>query len=135
MAEAAALAAGPGARLSPEVSRVRLLAGTLARTVVERAAGLLEPAAGVPVRPFVVENALFGPHVTVTGLIGGAEVLEALRRDPLAEGEWLAAPRVWLPAGLGRTLDDVGEHELAAACGGRLVVAESLVEAFARLTR
>ena len=135
MAEVAELAAGPGERLSPAVSGMRLLAGALARTVVERAAGLLEPAAGAPVRPFVVENALFGPHVTVTGLLGGAEVLEALRRDPLAEGEWLAAPRVWLPAGLGRTLDDVGEDELAAACGGRLVVAESLGDAFARLTR
>ena len=63
-------------------------------------------------RSFAVENALFGPHVTVTGLLGGAEVLEALRRDPLAAGEWLAAPRVWLPEELGRTLDDVSEDEL-----------------------
>ena len=86
-------------------------------------------------RSFAVENAVFGPHVTVTGLLGGAEVLDALRRDPLAEGEWLAAPRVWLPADLGRTLDDVAEDELAAACGGRLVVAETLGDAFARLSR
>jgi hypothetical protein len=85
------------------------------------------------VRPFAVENALFGPHVTVTGLLGGAEVLEALRRDPLAEGEWLAAPRLWLPEELGRTLDDVAEAELATACGGRLAVAETLGDAFARL--
>ncbi len=89
------------------VAGVRLLCGTLARPVLERAAAVLAPAAGVPVRSFAVENALFGPHVTVTGLLGGAEVLEALRRDPLAAGEWLAAPRVWLPEELGRTLDDV----------------------------
>ena len=61
-------------------------------------------------------------------------MLEALRRDPLADGEWLAAPRVCLPAELGRTLDDVAEDELAAACGGRLVVADSLGDAFARLS-
>jgi putative radical SAM enzyme (TIGR03279 family) len=116
------------------VRGVRLLGGTLARPVLERVGALLG-ASGIPVWPFAVENALFGPHVTVTGLLGGAEVLEALRRDPLADGEWLAAPRVWLPEDLGRTLDDVGEDELGAACGGRLVLADSLHGAFARLSR
>jgi hypothetical protein len=95
---------------------------------------MLEAAAGVPVLPFSVENVLFGPHVTVTGLLGGAEVVDALRRDPLAAGEWLVAPRVWLPEGLGRTLDDVPEVDLEAACGGRLVIAETLGDAFARLS-
>jgi putative radical SAM enzyme (TIGR03279 family) len=117
------------------VNGVRLLCGTLARPVVERVAAILVPGAGIAVRALAVENAVFGPHVTVTGLLGGAEVLDALRREPLAEGEWLLAPHVWLPADLGRTLDDVTEEELAAACGGRFVVAESLGDAFARLSR
>ena len=143
LAEAEALAAawtgGGDAEEAPGrprggVSGVRLLTGTLAAPVLARAAAVLGPAAGVPVRPFVVENGLFGAHVTVTGLLGGAEVLDALRRDPLAGGEWLLAPRTWLPEDLGRTLDDVGEDELAAACGGRLVVAGSLGDAFARLS-
>jgi putative radical SAM enzyme (TIGR03279 family) len=125
---------GAPARPSRAVSGVRLLSGTLARPVVNRVASVLEPVAGAPVRSFAVENALFGPHVTVTGLLGGAEVLDALRHEPLAEGEWLAAPRVWLPADLGRTLDDVTGDELEAACGGRLVVAETLGDAFARLS-
>jgi putative radical SAM enzyme (TIGR03279 family) len=116
------------------VTGVRLLTGAVARPVVERAATTVAAAAGVPTRAFAVQNALFGPHVTVTGLLGGAEVLEALRCEPLAEGEWLLAPRVWLPAGLGRTLDDVSGDELAAACGGRLIVAGSLGDAFARLS-
>jgi putative radical SAM enzyme (TIGR03279 family) len=122
------------ARPAAHVTGVRLLTGTLARPVVERVSALLAAASGVPVRPFAVGNELFGPHVTVTGLLGGAEVLDALRRDPLASGEWLAAPRVWLPEDLERTLDDVAEEELAAACGGRLVVAGSLAAAFARLS-
>jgi hypothetical protein len=67
--------------------------------------------------------------------VGGTEVLDALCERPLDEGEWLVAPRVFLPAALGRCLDDVGEDELAAACGGRLVVADSLTEAFGRLSR
>ncbi len=141
LAEAEALAAGWGgggarvpARPRGGVSGVRLLTGTLAAPVLARAADVLGPAAGVPVRPLVVENGLFGPHVTVTGLLGGAEVLDMLRRDPLAGGEWLLAPRAWLPEDLGRTLDDVGEAELAAACRGRLLVAGSLGDAFARLS-
>jgi len=114
---------------------VRLLCGTLARPVLERVGELLGAAARVPVRPFSVANTLFGPHVTVTSLLGGAEVLDALRHDPLADGEWLAAPHAWLPEALGRTLDDVGEDELAAACGGRLALADSLRGVFARLSR
>jgi putative radical SAM enzyme (TIGR03279 family) len=127
---------GEGSRERPrrDVSGVRLLTGTLAAPVVARAAAALAPAARVPVRAFVVENRLFGAHVTVTGLLGGAEVLEALRRDPLAGGEWLLAPRSWLPEDLGRTLDDLGEDDLTTACGGRLCVADSLGDAFARLS-
>ena len=138
IAEAEALAAewaGAQRQSRRDATGVRLLSGVLARPVLDRVAAILAPRAGLPVRTVAVENAVFGPHVTVTGLLGGAEVLEALRRDPLADGEWLAAPRVWLPADLGRTLDDVGEDELAAACGGRFVVAETLGEAFARLSR
>jgi NifB/MoaA-like Fe-S oxidoreductase len=126
-------AAGGSPLAARGVTGVRLLCGTLARPVLERAGRLLGAAAGVPVRPLAVANAVFGRHVTVTGLLGGAEVLAELRRDPLTEGEWLAAPRVWLPEELGRTLDDVGEDQLAAACGGRLVLGDSLHRAFARL--
>jgi putative radical SAM enzyme (TIGR03279 family) len=132
LAEVEALAGRRAAAL--RVAAVRLLSGTLAEPVIERASGALQAHYGVPVRPLVVPNRLFGPQVTVTGLLGGAEVLEALRRDPLAEGEWLLAPRLFLPAALGRTLDDVGEDELAAGCGGRLVVVESLGEWFGRLS-
>jgi putative radical SAM enzyme (TIGR03279 family) len=134
LAEAAVLGASR-VRLRRDVGEIRLLSGTLARPVLERAGALVEKAAEARVRSFVVENALFGPHVTVTGLLGGSEVVEALRRDPLGGDEWLATPRVWLPADLGRTLDDVGEDEVAAACGGRLVIGDSLREVFARLSR
>lgn len=129
-------AAGVGTdRPRSAIESLRLLTGTLAAPVVAEVAGVLADALGRPVRPFAVRNLLFGPHVTVTGLLGGREVLAALREDPLTQGEWVSAPRAWLPAGLGRTLDDVGEDELEAACGGRLVIAGSLAEAFATLSR
>lgn len=114
--------------------RLRLLCGSLAAPVVESACARLA-AHGVTARPFVVANELFGSHVTVTGLLGGGEVQRALARAPLAADEWLLAPRDWLPAALGATLDDVGEAELADACGGRLVVAGGLRAAFATLAR
>jgi NifB/MoaA-like Fe-S oxidoreductase len=114
---------------------VRILCGTLAEPVVTAGAGMLAAAFDLPVRAFPVENRLFGAHVTVTGLLGGREVLDALRDDALGPDEWLVAPRVVLPTELGRTLDDVGEDELAAACGGRLVLADSLRQAFATLSR
>ena len=125
---------GPAAE-RPQAGAVRILCGVLAAPVVARAAEMLTEAFDLPLRAFSVENRLFGPHVTVTGLLGGREVLDALRDDPLAAGEWLVAPRVFLPAALGRTLDDVGEDELAAACGGRLALADSLRQAFATLSR
>jgi NifB/MoaA-like Fe-S oxidoreductase len=114
--------------------RLRLLCGTLAAPVVGLACRRLS-AHGIAARPFVVGNELFGPHVTVTGLLGGREVVRAVAREALAAGEWLVAPRDWLPEALGATLDDVGEQELAAACGGRLVLADGLRAAFATLAR
>jgi len=118
----------------PRAGAARILCGSLAEPVVAGAAGMLAEAFDLPVQAFAVKNRLFGPHVTVTGLLGGREVLDALRDDPLAAGEWLIAPRVFLPVELGRTLDDVGEDEMAAACGGRLALADSLRQAFATLS-
>jgi len=118
----------------PRAGAVRILCGALAAPVVAGAAEMLTEAFDLPVRAFAVENRLFGQHVTVTGLLGGREVLDALRDAPLAAGEWLVAPRVFLPAELGRTLDDIGEDEVAAACGRRLALADSLRQAFATLS-
>ncbi len=110
------------------VPPVALLCGTLAEPLVARACRTLGAA-----RAFSVENRLFGAHVTVSGLLGGADVLRALQERPLALDEWLLAPRAFLPADLGRTLDDVTESALSEACHGRLVVADGLGDAFATL--
>jgi len=126
--EARELGAGPQGP-----SAVRVLCGTLAAPVIARAAEILAAGGGAPLRPFPVVNQLFGEHVTVTGLLGGAEVLAALAAAPLAPGEWLLAPRGVLPAALGRTLDGVAEGDLAAACGGRLALGETLAEGFVRM--
>ncbi len=127
-------AAMPGRVDGQPAEAVRLLCGKLAEPVVARAAAVLEPATGLRVRPFAVPNRLFGPHVTVTGLLGGGEILAALGARPVADREWLVAPRTVVPRALGRTLDDVTETRLAAACDGRAVFAASLAAAFATLS-
>ncbi len=132
LAEAAEVAAaGPPASGTPAL---RLLGGDLATRVLDEACRSLV-SAGWQCRPFVVANRLFGAHVTVTGLLGGREVVEALAARPLRRDEWLAAPEDFLPAELACTLDDVAEAELRSACEGRLIVADGLREAFARLSR
>jgi putative radical SAM enzyme (TIGR03279 family) len=113
---------------TPARPPVALLTGTLAAPVVQAVCDAIGRA-----RPFVVGNRLFGDHVTVTGLLGGVEVLEKLAREPLADGEWLLVPAAFLPPDLGVTLDDVTETAVSAACEGRLLVGEGLADAFARL--
>ena len=130
----------PNAGKSTLVNR---LSGTLALPVIEEVCGGLArrggagqgPNGATRVRPLVVGNELFGPHVTVTGLLGGRDVLRSLREQPLAEGEWLLAPEVFLPSELGVTLDDVPFETLREACGGRFAVGEGLAAAFAAAGR
>lgn len=135
-AVAASSASGPGARTcktAKAVPQLRLLGGEVARPVLDEAC-LRLGRAGLACRPFVVGNQLFGPHVTVAGLLGGREILAALATDPLAPGEYLLAPQDVAPADLERTLDDVPLTRLDEACEGRLVLGNGLAEAFARLT-
>ena len=130
--EARELAAGESLRRR-SVPALRLLGGGLVGPVLEEACARLARA-GVVCRAFLVANELFGAHVTVTGLLGGRELIAALGADPLAPGEWLLAPRDVAPADLERTLDDVPVAELARACDGRLVLGDGLTGAFATLT-
>ena len=127
LAEATELAAHTSIT-APARPPVALLTGALAAPVVQAACDLVGRA-----RPFVVANRLFGDHVTVTGLLGGAEVVAQLSNEPLADGEWLLAPAAFLPPDLGVTLDDVTEAAVRAACHDRLVIGEGLSDAFARL--
>jgi putative radical SAM enzyme (TIGR03279 family) len=121
----------------PDRAGVALLTGTLAAPLVETACSLIAEGRGVTsgcaARSFVVANELFGPHVTVTGLLGGREVVAALHARPLGRDEWLLAPRAFLPEHLACTLDDLPEDELRSACDGRLALGGTLAEAFATL--
>ena len=122
----------------PPRARLALLGGVLAERPLEAAARLMNAAtaAGEPsgtVRPFIVANQVFGSHVTVTGLLGGREVVRRLGEQPLADGEWLVAPRCFLPRDVGMTVDDLDEAALRAACDGRFALGETLGEALGQV--
>ena len=131
---AALLADADALSIAADAPPIALLGGTAAAPVLAAACRKLAALGASAVRPYIVANRLFGPHVTVTGLLGGHEVLSALREQPLAGGEWLLAPRTFAPAALGRTLDDVSEAELSAACDGRLALGDDLAAAVAAVT-
>jgi putative radical SAM enzyme (TIGR03279 family) len=70
-----------------------------------------------------VANRLFGPSVTVTGLVAGRDIIAALSGRDL--GDAVVLPDVMLKEGEGVFLDDLAVADIAAACGVPVVVAES----------
>jgi NifB/MoaA-like Fe-S oxidoreductase len=69
-----------------------------------------------------VENAFFGPTVTVSGLLTAEDVLRALRGRDL--GDLLVLPRVMFDAGGEVTLDGCSLADLAKAANVKVVTAD-----------
>ena len=105
--------------------RVLMVTGTLAASLVEEVCGKLNAAADAPAdggaggesldvvyEPLVVENHLFGPHVTVTGLLGGGELLEAAREARPGPDEMLLIPYCCVDSSGRVFLDDLTVREM-----------------------
>jgi len=74
--------------------------------------GRLSEGAGTRLRPGAVKSRLFGCAVTVTGLVGGKDILEALQGVEL--GDLVLIPDVMLKEGEGVFLDDLTPEGLEA---------------------
>lgn len=85
--------------------------------------GLLEVRTGARLVPVAVANRLFGESVTVTGLVAGRDIIEALKGRELGDAVFI--PDVMLKEGEGVFLDDVSLSELREALGVRVEVVES----------
>ncbi|AJE03496.1 DUF512 domain-containing protein [Geobacter pickeringii] len=85
--------------------------------------GRLEERTGARLVPVAVPNRLFGESVTVTGLVAGRDVIEALKGKELGDAVFI--PDVMLKEGEGVFLDDVSLPELREALGARVEVVES----------
>ncbi|WP_129128478.1 DUF512 domain-containing protein [Geomonas oryzae] len=83
----------------------------------------LSGATGVAMHPVPVRNRLFGPTVTVTGLVCGADVVAALQGVDL--GDAVLVPDVMLKEGEGVFLDDLSLHDVEQQLGAPVQVVES----------
>ncbi|MBI1921566.1 MAG: DUF512 domain-containing protein [Geobacter sp.] len=78
---------------------------------------------GADLHPVAVKSLLFGGGVTVTGLIAGSDIVEALKGKQV--GESVLVPDVMLKEGEGVFLDDMTLADLEQALGTPVVVVES----------
>ncbi|NTV51043.1 MAG: DUF512 domain-containing protein [Geobacteraceae bacterium] len=88
---------------------------------------------GVDIMPVAVENNLFGPSVTVSGLIAGNDIVTALAGCDV--GLCLLVPDVMLKEWEGVFLDDVSLDDLERRIGCRVVVFDSTPGGFYRALR
>jgi putative radical SAM enzyme (TIGR03279 family) len=78
---------------------------------------------GLKLNATAVENRLFGPSVTVSGLVAGNDIISALEGKEI--GRTLLIPDVMLKEGEGVFLDDVSLEELASRLGCRVETFDS----------
>lgn len=77
----------------------------------------------VDIVPLAVENKLFGPSITVSGLVVGNDIVAALEGKDI--GACLLVPDVMLKEGEGLFLDDVSLEDLERRIGGLVIVFDS----------
>lgn len=101
--------------------------GVLSAACVERAMAGVERSLGVNIDVVGVENSLFGPGVTVAGLVSGKDISRKLGR--LGKSETVLVPDVMLNAD-GVFLDDLTPEDVARKCDAKVEVVPSEGTAF-----
>lgn len=110
--------------------RATIMTSVMAAPVIRRIAREITRATGVDVRVVPVVNQLFGPSVTVAGLLGGRDVLDTIAREQsdLGADDLLLLPRVMLDNAGARFLDDVTLQEFTSQISPRVVFAKTAEE-------
>jgi putative radical SAM enzyme (TIGR03279 family) len=103
-----------------------VVCGTLAARLLSRLVQELSERIGVQIVVRPVENRFFGASVTVSGLLTGRDVMDALAGEEL--GEVVFVPRAMLDSAGRVTLDDVTTAEMEASLGAPVVRASTLGE-------
>ena len=117
-----------------QVGKVTLVCGTLIAPVLKAMVAEWGESVAFPKSVVIpVENRFFGPTVTVSGLLVGRDVIEALRGRDL--GEVVFLPRAMFDAAGERTLDDMSPAEIEERLGTRVEVARTMGEVVRRLAR
>jgi len=113
--------------------RATLACGQLVAPTLRAMAHEAAACTGAELDVVAVENRFFGPTVTVSGLLTGGDLLDALRGRPL--GEAVFVPRAMFDAAGERTLDDLSPDELAQRLGVPLVPVTRMSQVLAALER
>jgi NifB/MoaA-like Fe-S oxidoreductase len=103
-----------------------LVCGTLIAPLLEDKAVKLAGRAGLEIEVVPVVNDLFGPTVTVSGLLTGRDVIEVLRGQDLGDAVFL--PRAMFDASGELTLDDMSPAEIGERLGVKVEVAGTMGE-------
>ena len=122
------------ARQSGQVPKkaVVWLVGGLAAPALERMADRWSERIGWRPQVKVVENALFGEQVSVSGLLSGADLVRELHHLP-AEIDDIVLPRGAFTHNGQTTLDGLSAHDVGAAHPGRVHLASTPAELLAIL--
>jgi putative radical SAM enzyme (TIGR03279 family) len=119
------------------VASCTLVTGELIAPLMRQVAQEMATSSGARIDVVPVVNRLFGETVTVSGLLGGEDVIAALTGRDL--GEVVFLPRAmfadYAPGQTvhGRTLDDLTVRELAARLERRVMVADRMSEVWSML--
>ena len=108
------------------VQRITLVCGKLIAPVLAELAGDLAKRAEIAAQVVPVTNRLLGETVTVSGLLAGQDVLDALAGLDL--GQFVFLPRSMFDAAGQVTLDDLTLQDLQERLGARVVLALRLSE-------
>ncbi|HEX8982685.1 MAG TPA: DUF512 domain-containing protein [Ktedonobacterales bacterium] len=110
--------------------RAAILTSVMAEPVIRRLARDITRTTGLDVRVIPVVNQLFGSIVTVAGLLGGNDALDAIARElpDLDADDLVLMPRVMLDNAGGRFLDDVTLEEFKSRVSPRVVFAKTAAE-------
>jgi putative radical SAM enzyme (TIGR03279 family) len=111
----------------PRDRRISLVCGQLVAPTLHKITIELAEMSGLQARVISVANRFLGETVTVSGLLTGADVLEALDGEDLGERVFL--PRAMLDAPGERTLDDLSPEALQGRLGCALSFVSTLSEA------
>jgi putative radical SAM enzyme (TIGR03279 family) len=103
-----------------------LVCGTLIAPLMRQAARTLAETGRVQVTVAPVVNRLFGERVTVSGLLGGEDVIAALKGCAL--GDVVCLPRAMLDDAGERTLDDLTVDDLSGRLHRPVIVADQMSE-------
>jgi putative radical SAM enzyme (TIGR03279 family) len=118
------------AQTATPTRRAAILTSLMAAPVMRRIAREITRATGLEVRVVPVVNQLFGPIVTVAGLLGGQDTLDTIARELADFGpdDLALLPRVMLDNAGVRFLDDVTLAEFTQRATPRVVFAKTAEE-------